>query len=245
MIRLALALCLLTALTPVEVQAVPPPLPAAPLHLDDADIPEVALQVKPSSYFFALKNPKDFKVARPESFQDLSQFKVNDLFYTVNAPLGTVFSKYLAVNPLKLFSNARSMVTAVYVPSLGRTLYRADLEQHWTHFEVGMNIFVDMCSLPVAITNKPAMMVALKIVSIDSEAKQVEFRYLEGTPSYGRQLITFKSAPGNPNVTEIAHRTWFRSYSAIIEKFYPMYHRMMINGMHARYRFEIEGESAP
>jgi hypothetical protein len=234
--RVSLSL-LLAALLPLSAVAVTPPR---------ADIPEVGFQIRDSAYFFKLKNPKDFKVARPDSFGDLSAFKTADLFYTVNAPSGTVWQKYLKTNPLKIWSTNRAMITAAYVPSLDRVLYRKDMETtEWPGFEVGMKIFVDMASLPVAVSNKPAIMVGLQIMRLDEASRTVEFRYLEGTPSYGRQTIEFRPSAANPNVVEIDHKTWFRSYGAAIEKLYPMYHKKMIDQMHARFRHEIEGDRKP
>jgi len=58
-------------------------------------------------------------------------------------------------------------------------------------------------------------------------------------------VIEFRESDESPAVTSISHKTWFRSYGSIIEALYPMYHRKMISGMHARFKWEIEGESAP
>ena len=203
-------------------------------------IPEVAFQVRPTAYFFRLKSPKNFEVARPASFNDMSTFKTIDMDFTVKKGLETVWSQYNTINPLKIWNNARSQIVAVYVPSKDRTLYREQLVEEWSGFEEGMKIFIDMSSLPVAVSNRPAMMVALMIVRLDPAERMVEFRYVEGTPSYGKQIIKFSRSESDPNVTEISHKTWFRSYGALVEQLYSMYHNMMIRGMHERFRWEIE-----
>jgi hypothetical protein len=230
-------------------QAAPTTLFAAarrePSPVRSTTIPESGFQIRPCAYFFKIKSPKDFEVARPGSFQDMSHFKTDNLFFTVNRSVEAVWGRYMTINPLKIWSNPRSRIVAVYVPSMDRTLYRDDLATEWPGFEEGMKIFVDMSSLPVAVTNRPAMMVGLKITKIDAASRTVEFRYLEGTPSYGMQVIRFRAGRDNPNVTEITHDTWFRAYGALIERMYPFYHRKMIRGMHGRFKWEIEGEAAP
>lgn len=210
-----------------------------------APIPEVPFQIRPTAYFFTLKDAADFLVARPESFDDMAQFKTSDLSYSIDEQLETVWQRYLTTNPLLVWSNARSKVVAAWVPSLGTTLDREAMQQGWPGFEEGMNIFVDMSSLPWAISNKPAMMVALRIVRIDHDQKVVVFRYLEGTPSYGEQVIEFTPSDDGPNVTDISHRTWFRAYGRVIEALYPSYHKKMINGMHGRFKQIIEGDAGP
>jgi hypothetical protein len=209
----------------------------------DTPIPEVGFQIKPCSYFFRLKDPKDFQVARPGSFQDLSQFRTSDLNYVVKRNLEKTWHSYVTTNPLKIWSGAQARIQAVWVPSLGKTLTREDMATQWPGFEEGMKIFVDMSAWPIlAPMNYPAMMVGLKITRLDPANKSVEYRYLEGTPSYGMQLMKFTTSPANPNVTLISHFTWFRSYSGFIEGMYPMYHRAMINGMHRSFRKLIESQ---
>ena len=170
----------------------------------------------------------------------MSHFKTSDLSYSIDADLQTVWDRYMVINPLKIWSNRRSRIVAAYAPSQDQTLNRDDMAQSWPGFEEGMKIFVDMSSLPWAVSNKPAIMVALKIVEIDPDAKRVVFRYLEGTPSYGEQVIQFSVSEDNPKATAISHKTWFRPYGRLIERFYPIFHRKMINSMHDHYKREIE-----
>jgi hypothetical protein len=206
----------------------------------EATIPEPWFQIHSCAYFFKIKPPKAFKVARLDSFQDMSKFRTSDLFYTINAKPEVVWEQYQTINPLVIWSNARCRIVAVYVPSTDKTLDRDTLKTEWRGFEKGMKIFVDMSSLPLAITNRPAMGVGLEITRLDPAAKVVVFRYLEGTPSYGEQVIQFRASEKNPGATDIIHKTWFRSYGKLIELMYPLYHRLMINGMHKRFKWEIE-----
>jgi len=248
MTRLLVLILILGATVPVRAAGKLPlraHAAAAATGTSTAPIPEVGFQVKPCSYFFTLKNPRDFKIARPDSFGDLSQFKTIPLFYSVSRPVETTWKQYMSVNPLKIWSNHLAYVQAIYMPSKDRTLDRDALADQWTGFEEGMKVFVDMASLPVAVSNKPAMMVALQVTRIDPVHHTVEFKYLEGTPSYGRQLIQFEPAPSDPSATAITHTTWFRSYSSVIEHLYPIYHHKMINSMHAHFKWEIENGTPP
>lgn len=240
MTPLRLAFPLAAVLATAAPAAAPDMAPALPAPMARAPIPEKPLQIRPTAYFFTLKSPADFLVARPDSFDDYDHFKISDLFYSIDDEVETVFARYREINPLKIWSTKRAKIQAAYVPSTGETLDRAAMAAGWPGFEEGMKIFVDMSSLPWAVSNKPAMMVALKIVRIDDAAREVVFRYLEGTPSYGEQRMRFTADPANPGVTKVSHRTWFRSYGKLVERMYPVYHRKMINEMHARFKWEIE-----
>lgn len=209
----------------------------------EGPIPEVPFQIRSTRWFFKRYAPEVFEVARPEAFEDMDQFIQNDLFYEVNADVETTFAGYMATNPLLVWSTRRARIVAAWSPSLGETLDRDAIGERWPGFEEGMKIWVDMASLPVPVSNKPAIMVALRVMRIDPVEKLVVFRYMEGTPSYGEQRITFRPAPGEPNRTAITHKTWFRGYGKVIERLYPQYHRWMINSMHAHFRTAIEGDA--
>jgi hypothetical protein len=207
----------------------------------EGTIPEVPFQIRSTKWFFERYAPTDFEVARPESFEDMSHFIQNDLFYEVDADVETTFAGYMATNPLQVWSTRRARIVAAWSPSLGETLDREGIGDRWPGFEEGMRVWVDMASNPVPITNKPAIMVALRVVRIDPEEKLVVFRYMEGTPSYGEQRISFRPHPEEPGRTAISHITWFRAYGKLIEKLYPRYHKWMIDSMHAHFRTAIEG----
>lgn len=214
-----------------------------PGAFDDPEgtIPEVPFQIRSTAWFFERYAPEVFEVARPDSFGDMSHFIQNDLFYEVGASVEDTFAGYMATNPLRVWSTRRARIVAAWSPSLGETLDRDGIGARWPGFEEGMKIWVDMASLPVAVSNQPAIMVALRVMRIDPAAKLVVFRYMEGTPSYGEQRITFAPVPGEPGRTAITHRTWFRGYGQVIERLYPTYHRWMIDSMHAHFRTAIEG----
>lgn len=204
-------------------------------------IHEAAYRVRPTEFFLALQEPALFRVARPDAFADLSHFCRMNMRFTVRGPVARVWEGYRTVNPLAIWSSARSWLVAVYAPRLGRTLHRADLEGRWPGFERGMKVFLDMSCLPVAITHRPAMMVALEITRLDARRRVIEYRYLEGSPSYGRQVLSFRRSLNDSRLTEIAHETWYRSYGVLVEAMYPLYHRQMLDAMHGRFREAIEG----
>jgi hypothetical protein len=210
----------------------------------DVQIPEAAFRVRPTEWYFKLKPPAAFRVARPGSFDDLSQFHKVDMRFTVGERLSKVWTGYRTINPLKIWSSTRSWLVAVHVPSLDRTLYRKDLATTWPGFERGMKVFIDMSSLPIAVSNKPAMMVGLEITRMDSSRHLVEYRYLEGTPSYGKQVLSFRQSPNDASATEVLHETWYRSYGQLVESMYPLYHRHMLRDMHGSFKQEIEGDTA-
>lgn len=204
-------------------------------------IPEVPFQIRSTAWFFERYDPADFDVARPGSFEDMSHFLVSELDYEVDADVATTFAGYMATNPLRVWSTRRARIVAAWSPSLGELLDREAMATRWPGFEEGMKVWVDMASMPVAVSNKPAIMVALKVVRLDPVEQVVVFRYMEGTPSYGEQVMRFTPVPGAPNRTAISHDTWFRAYGSVMERLYPTYHRWMIDSMHAHFRTVIEG----
>jgi len=183
---------------------------------------------------FRLKDPAAFRVAQPDAFRDMSNFRTMDLRYRLTTTPAAAWRAYSGANPLAIFPAAPCRVEAVYVPSLSRTLDRDALATGWKRFERGMKVFVDMATLPVLPW--PRMMVGLEIVRIDARAREVEFRYLEGSPSFGGQVIALAADRG---ATVITHRTWYRSYSALVEALYPCYHERMLDAMHAAFARQL------
>ncbi len=191
------------------------------------------LGVHSSARFLKATPASDFNVARPETFADLEAFQYSGMEFQDPRPPAAVFATYVKTNPLNIWNNPRSRIYAIYVPSTQKTYTEEDIARNWEGFEEGMKLFIDMSSLPVAISNHPAMMVALEIVEIDPVSRRVVFAYLQGAPSYGFQSIRFEGADDSEG-TVIVHETWFRSYKKIVEFLYPYFHRKMLNKMHRR-----------
>ena len=187
---------------------------------------------------FRHRAPADFRVARPGAFRDMSKFRQMDLYFHVDAPPAEVWRAYMRTSPLAIWPGAPCRLQALYLPSKKLAIDADRLEGAWKRFEKGMKVFVDMSALPPLPW--PAMMVGLEIVRLDARRRVVEFRYLEGSPSWGAQVMEFTPERGG---TRVLHRTWYRSYSAVVEKLYPWYHRLMIHRMHAAFARELAGRS--
>lgn len=196
--------------------------------------------LRPTEFYLQSQAPSEFDIARPETQNDPVTFKTSTLSYQVNAPIAEVFRAYVKTNPLKIWSQPRAMVRAVFIPSIGRTIQRSELATNWPGFEEGMDLFLDMAKLPYPLVNEPAMMIALRAVKIDDVNYTITFAYLNGSPSYGFQKVEFNVPHNGRGGTLVQHHVWFRSYQKSIERLYPGYHRKMLWSAHRNYRKQIE-----
>lgn len=191
----------------------------------------------PCRHHFARKAPAEHRVSRAADLRDPKRFKTMDLTFEVPAPVAAVWRLYLTANPLEIWNDLWGQIRAVHVPSKRRTLYPDDLATRWKRFEKGMKVFIDMAVVP--LPRAPAMMVGLQIVRLDAARRTFEYRYLEGSPSYGKQVLSFKASRRDREVTIVTHRTWYRSHGAIVELLYPLYHDHMIRSMHRKVLAEL------
>ncbi len=208
---------------------------------DSTEKPDNRFRLQSSERFLKEKPAADFEVAMAEAFEDTDRgaFSYSVMRFELPESPGKAFSHYTKANPLQVWKNSRSRIHAVYMPSSGRVLTPKTMTENWGGFEVGMKLFIDMSALPIAVINKPAMMIGVEIVEIDPVKRVIVLAYLEGTPSYGFQRMHFIEAPERGG-TVIVHESWFQSYKKPVEKLYPYYHRKMLKSMHRRFRKSLE-----
>ncbi len=72
--------------------------------------------------------------------------------------------------------------------------------------------------------------VAFEITRIDEEEKMLEFSYLEGNETEGKQQLFFSRT--NKGHTLITHLSYYRSSSRARDKLYPLLHAQLINKFH-------------
>jgi hypothetical protein len=72
--------------------------------------------------------------------------------------------------------------------------------------------------------------VAFEITRIDQDEKMLEFSYLEGNETEGKQQLFFRE--NNKGNTVIAHLSYYRSSSKARDKLYPHLHAQLINKFH-------------
>lgn len=72
--------------------------------------------------------------------------------------------------------------------------------------------------------------VAFEITQIDPEDKMIEFSYLAGNETEGKQQLFFR--PTNKGSTLITHLSYYRSKSKARDKLYPLLHAQLINQFH-------------
>jgi len=73
--------------------------------------------------------------------------------------------------------------------------------------------------------------VAFEIINVDSENKQIEFSYLKGGKTNGKQTIQLEDT--EEGFTRIIHRSFVKSNSKIRDKYlYPYFHNKLIHEFH-------------
>jgi hypothetical protein len=74
-----------------------------------------------------------------------------------------------------------------------------------------------------------AMAVGVEITRVDADAKIIEFTYLAGGNTRGKQRMSFRRVDGQ---TMIRHETWFRCAGRIRGWLYPAGHTRTITAFH-------------
>lgn len=188
---------------------------------------------------FLRKSPSFLKEKLPGSFvlntndgTDWSTFDYLKDSYTIAAPRDLVWDTYMA-DFARLWSGKLINFTMAQLPTQARPV--TDPRQI-TAIVPGLMVFLDakVAPLPIPKGQAPGFMIAMEVLQVNLDKHFLEFGYLEGTPSRGRQLLTFHEAvdeEGNPK-TLIVHEALFKGNSLAIHAAYPAIHRQLLGEFH-------------
>ena len=157
---------------------------------------------------------------------DMSRFYFHRGTYTIHAPVGQVWHTCMTASPANLWKGKMLGLSCVYSANSDKISYRGD--QQFDMPELHQIYFINLRMM--RLFNVAA---ALMTTRIDDNEKLLEFTYIEGNKSTGKQTVRLVET--GDGETEIVHETFYRSGSKFRDKrLYPRFHQIAITDLHEK-----------
>jgi hypothetical protein len=161
-----------------------------------------------------------------------SDYKFVERTFYLKYKLQDVWNFYRHVNLARLWNSHSVRFGLMISKRFNSVAYKDDLQM--PEIDTGQVYFFDIRLLK-GVFNIPA---AFEITNIDPINELVEFSYLDGNKSLGKQTIQFYDN-GNGE-TKIIHRSYFKSESAFRDRMlYPPLHTKFIKQFHRSIKQQI------
>jgi hypothetical protein len=179
---------------------------------------------------------QDFSSLQPSFCGEtgLDEFHFHVKKYTVNEDLFTVWESYLSSSPVNTWEGRKIDFGLLISKYSNLVVYKT--EGSFTSIDTGQVYFLNL-KLLVGLYNLP---VAFEIINVNDTKKVIEFSYIEGNVSSGKQVLEFIRI--DDFTTQIIHRTYFTSGSKLRDGIYPYYHRKIINCFHRNMKKIIQSQ---
>ena len=168
---------------------------------------------------------------------DLSAFYFHNSVYTVNASVERVWETCLFASPENLWKGKTLGLSCIYSKNSDKIFYRS--QSRFDTLELNQVYFINIRIMPLF-----SIASALIVTKIDYDEKLIEFTYIEGNKSNGRQTV--RLIANSDNETGIIHDTYYKSSSKFRDKrLYPLIHKKVINDLHKnidKYSQKIKNE---
>ncbi len=164
---------------------------------------------------------------------DASSFHTHYAKYMVNEQIDNVWQNYIEANPSESWEGKRFSFGFLFNRSSDALVYPQDGNKDG--IEVGQMFYVNLKLLRGVYK----MAVGFEIITLDTANRVVEFSYIEGGNSKGKQRIELQEMENGK--TRIVHTSFFKSDSKFRDKFlYPFFHQRIINEFHRKMRKRIK-----
>ena len=158
-------------------------------------------------------------------------YHIIDREFVVKDSLENVWFDYLNTTLQETWNSNTLHLALCYSRSNDSIYYANDEVQR---IIPGLIVYLD---LKLLFGVKLAM--AFEVTKIDEENKLIEFSYLEGNVTHGKQQLFFEQTPKGK--TKIAHLSYYKSNSKARDKLYPLMHARLINKFHRNLK-EVNNE---
>jgi len=167
---------------------------------------------------------------------DEAEFNINEKTFYLNTRLSAVWDCYRHVNFVRAWNGKSVKFGLLIVKSSNSVVYANSLVL--PEADTGQVYFLDL-RLMKGLFNIP---VAFEITRIDERLKILEFSYIDGNKSEGKQTISFFDN-GN-GTTRIVHKSYFRSNSSFRDNvLYPFFHKKFIREFHENMKEYLDSET--
>jgi hypothetical protein len=156
---------------------------------------------------------------------DLGAFYFHTATYTINAPIEQVWNTCIFGSPTNLWKGKTLNLSAIYCNNSNLLYYD---EQQPDSLELNQVYFVN-----IRIMRRFKITATLKTTNIDHAEKLIEFTYIEGNKSNGKQILRLVAI--SDNETKLIHDTFYKSDSKFRDKrLYPPFHQKAITDLHKK-----------
>lgn len=151
--------------------------------------------------------------------------------YQVKRSLKEVWHHYLTTNPEKLWSGKRVSFGFLFSKKDEKIFY---CDEKFSQIETGVVVYINLRLM----NGLKSLATAFEITSIDEENKTIEFSYLKGNVSMGKQQIQFyETAKG---FTKILHTSFYRNNNVLRNYLlYPYFHTRTTHEFHRNNKKQI------
>lgn len=154
--------------------------------------------------------------------ESVDGYRIIDREFVVKDSLENVWHDYINTT-LQETWNSNTLHLALCYSRSKDSIYYANEEVQ--RIVPGLIVYLD---LKLLFGVKLAM--AFEVTKIDDENKLIEFSYLNGNATHGKQQLFFQQAPKGK--TLITHLSYYKSNSKTRDKLYPLMHARLINKFH-------------
>ncbi len=174
----------------------------------------------------AFDKMRDFSLIHSSWKKDAieSDFRVIEKTFNLKVGHTIVWNTYRHANSIEMWDNRSVKLGLLISKSTNTVTYRNN--DFFPEIDTGQVYFLRLRLLK-GLLNLP---VAFEIIKINQEEEIIEFSYLEKNKSKGKQTIHILD--GGNGVTNIVHKTYFRSGSLLRDDLYPFFHKRFIKEFH-------------
>lgn len=172
----------------------------------------------------------DYQKLKPSwtAASDSGKFRAHNRKFLAEGNLQKVWGCYLKAKPSFTW-NGRFVRYGLLISKPDNRVAYSD-DSCFNCIEPGQVYFLDLRIIK-GLLNVP---VAFEIITVDSVHKVIEFSYIEGNVTQGKQMLHF--ADNGKGQTLIYHSSYFRSDSPLRDRVYPYFHTRIIREYHRNMR---------
>ena len=178
----------------------------------------------------SMDNYSEIHASWKDGVTDASKFRIHKKEFVVKDKLSNVWNCYKIANPIDSW-NGHFVRFALLISKQTNSVMYTNNDINFSEVDTGQVYFLDLRLLK-GLFNVP---VAFEIIKVDTINKIMEFSYIDGNKSQGKQVLHF--VDNGDGTTRIIHQSYFRSDSRLRDDFfYPYFHTKIIREFHRNMR---------
>lgn len=171
------------------------------------------------------QNIQSFVDIKPSmsSKSDNKGYRVDERVYILKDSVTKVWQHYKYTNPCEAWNGSRVKFGMLFSKKKNKVIYQGE---EISSLQSGQVVYLNL-KLLRGLSN---LATVFEFISIDDEKKVVEFSYVDGNITEGKQELRFTQT--SKGYTQIMHTTYYRSKSVVRDYLYPYFHTRLVNEFH-------------